>query len=91
MAESGEVESATDAEGTGESDEEGTFLTRRAKAGLLIAALGVAVPGLTNNLLTQAGFPGVGALVWAVGFGTTVVALWYVLLRPLDLGAETEA
>jgi hypothetical protein len=86
MAESGETDATVDPD----ADEERTILTERAKAGLVIAALGVAIPGLVDNLLTQAGAPGLGALVWAIGFGSAVVALWYVLLRPLNLGAETE-
>ncbi|MFC5972372.1 hypothetical protein ACFPYI_13610 [Halomarina salina] len=85
-------ESTTDAETDPATDEdEGEMLSERAKAGIAIVALGVIVPGLVDNLLTQAGAPGLGVLVWTVGFGSAVIALWYVVLRPLDIGAETEA
>lgn len=90
MVESGETDSAGGTDAGGDTDGD-RHLTDRAKAGIAIAAFGVLVPGITDNLLTQAGAPGLGALVWAIGFGTTVVALWYVVLRPLDIGAETEA
>ncbi|MWG34099.1 hypothetical protein GQS65_06270 [Halomarina oriensis] len=58
--------------------------------GLALAAFGVVVPGVLDFFLTRAGAPGLGVIVWTVGFGSAVVALWYVVLRPLDIGAETE-
>ena len=96
MAERGDASSTADAEGdvdtaTGAAadDEEGLF-SERMKVGIAIVVVGVLVPGLVDNLLTHAGAPGLGVLVWIVGFGSAVVALWYVVLRPLNIGAETE-
>ncbi|MFD1514654.1 hypothetical protein [Halomarina rubra] len=91
MAERGETAASARTEEATDSDDGSTVFTERAKAGIVIAALGVAVPGLADNLLTQAGAPGIGALVFALGFGSAVVAFWYVVLRPIDFGAETEA
>lgn len=97
MAERGDSESTSDAEAVtdretaadaGEADDE--IISERMKVGVAIIAFGVLVPGLVDNLLAQAGAPGLGALVWTVGFGSAVVALWYVVLRPLNIGAETE-
>lgn len=52
----------------------------------LIAALGIAVSGVADYLLTASGYVGLGRLAWAVGFGVTILAVWYVWLRPMDLG-----
>lgn len=51
----------------------------------LIAAAGIAVAGVADYLLTTSGHVGLGRLTWAIGFGTTVLAVWYVWLRPMDL------
>lgn len=97
MAERGDSGSTSDAEAVtdretaadaGEADD--GMISERMKVGVAIIAFGVLVPGLVDNLLAQAGAPGLGALVWTVGFGSAVVALWYVVLRPLNIGAETE-
>ena len=93
MAET-EAPASADADGDpdpGESEtEDGTqrVFTDRAKLGIAIAVTGIVTTGLFDNLLTQRGAPGAGALVWALGFATTVGILWYVLLRPLDIGAR---
>lgn len=50
-----------------------------------IAVLGVVVSGVADHLLTTAGYVGLGRLVWMVGFGVTVLAVWYLWLRPMDL------
>lgn len=51
----------------------------------MIAAVGIAVSGVADYLLTTSGHVGLGRLVWTVGFGVTVLAVWYVWLRPMDL------
>ena len=99
MAEPGDASSTPDTDevsdaetaGDAETPDDGAIFSERMKVGIAIVALGVVVPGLVDNLLTNAGAPGLGVLVWTVGFGSAVVALWYVVLRPLDIGAETEA
>lgn len=51
----------------------------------LIAALGVAVAGLADAALTAAGYVALARVVWAVGFGFTVLVVWYLWLRPMDI------
>ncbi|WP_254536327.1 hypothetical protein [Halomarina litorea] len=68
--------------------EDGGVLSGKARTGAAIAAVGIVTSGLALNFLTQLGAPGVGTVVFVTGFVTTIAALWYVLLRPLDLGAE---
>lgn len=52
--------------------------------GAMLAA-GVVVPGLADYALNAAGYPTLGSVVWATGYATAMVALWYVWIRPLDL------
>lgn len=64
----------------------------RVVVGLVIAA-GVILPGVANYVLHQAGAPTVGAAVWAVGYASMVLVVWYGWIRPLDLsgpGGGTE-
>ncbi|WP_439027451.1 hypothetical protein [Haloarchaeobius sp. DT45] len=53
-------------------------------AGLTIA-FGVIVPGILKYLLTAAGYPFVGTLAWACGFGCVALAFWFRWIRPLDI------
>ncbi|MFC6837654.1 hypothetical protein [Halomarina ordinaria] len=64
------------------------FLTDRFKLGAAIALFGVLAPGITDYALTALGAPGLGAGVWAIGYATTVVVLFVLFIRPLDIGAE---
>jgi hypothetical protein len=64
----------------------------RVVVGLVIAA-GVILPGVANYALYQAGAPTLGAAVWAVGYASMVLVVWYGWIRPLDLtgpGGGTE-
>ena len=70
----------TDAESTG-------GLSGRVKAGAAIAVIGVVGFGIANFALGRLGAPTLGSAVWALGYLSTIVALWYVLLRPIDLDA----
>lgn len=56
----------------------------------LIAALGIVVSGVADYLLTASGYVGLGRLVWAVGFGVTVLVVWYLWLRPMDITGPEE-
>jgi hypothetical protein len=78
----------TDTERSEAADE--NRLSGKARLGAGIAAIGIVTSGLALNLLTQIGAPMVGTVAFAAGFALTIGALWYVLLRPLDLGEETE-
>lgn len=48
-------------------------------AGLLSTA--VVVGGVGDFLLSQAGYRGLGAVVWALGYGGAVVAAWAIWFR----------
>ncbi|PSQ10487.1 hypothetical protein BRC93_09110 [Halobacteriales archaeon QS_5_70_15] len=64
---------------------------------LLLLAGGVALSGLADFALSQAGYGALGAYVWAIGYAGTILVLFALYLRPLDLtgpdgegGAETD-
>jgi hypothetical protein len=40
------------------------------------------------GLVESAGYEGLGSLVWPIGYGSVVLAAWYVWIRPMDLGAH---
>jgi hypothetical protein len=52
---------------------------------MLVLAVGVAVSGFANFALSQAGYGGLGAYVWAVGYAGTVLLLFIIYLRPLEI------
>lgn len=52
--------------------------------GLTLLAV-VVVPGLANAVLGRLGHPTVGTVVWAVGYGSGALMVWYVWIRPLDI------
>ncbi|NHN59569.1 MULTISPECIES: hypothetical protein [Halorussus] len=52
----------------------------------LALALGVIVPGLLKYALTAAGYAALGTAIWVTGYLTAVLIVWYVWVRPLDLG-----
>ena len=55
----------------------------------LVLAVGVVGPGLANYFLAQGGYETLGTVVWALGYATMVLVLWYVWVRPLDLSGPT--
>jgi hypothetical protein len=52
---------------------------------MFVLATGVAVSGLADFALSQAGYGNVGAYVWAVGYAGTVLVLFFLYLRPIEL------
>jgi hypothetical protein len=58
-------------------------MDERVVLGLVIAA-GVILPGVTNYALNAAGASTAGAVVWAVGYASMVLVVWYGWIRPLD-------
>jgi hypothetical protein len=68
------------------ADEGGLFELTRDK--LLVAALllvGVAGSGIARRLLGELGYNDLGALVYILGYGGMVVAIWYGWIRPMDI------
>lgn len=51
----------------------------------VMLAATVIVPGLLDYALSTAGYDNLGGIVWTVGYGFGIIAIWYVWIRPLDL------
>lgn len=47
----------------------------------------VVIPGLINAALNSAGYSTIGSAVWAVGYGSGILMIWYVWIRPLGIHA----
>lgn len=57
----------------------------------LALLVGVALTGQVTGLLRSAGLQVAGSAVWILGYGSIVLAAWYVWIRPLDLRAPGDA
>lgn len=54
--------------------------------GLTLVAV-IVIPGLANAALSRVGYGTLGSIVWAVGYGSGALFVWYVYVRPLDVRA----
>ncbi len=54
-----------------------------------VLLVGVAGTGVVRRLLGEAGLNDLGAVVWILGYGGTVLVVWYVWIRPLDIGGPS--
>jgi hypothetical protein len=52
---------------------------------LVVLAAGIALSGIADFALTQAGYTGLGAYVWATGYAGTILLMFFLYLRPIDL------
>ncbi len=79
----------TDARGGGDADadDEGRLfeLTRDKLLVAAILLVGIAGSGIARRTLGEFGYDNLGVLVYVVGYGGMVVAIWYGWIRPMDL------
>jgi hypothetical protein len=71
--------------GNGTDPEESSGISRKMLLGGGIAGFGVVTTGILVYVLERVGPPGAQELVWILGYGLTIFALWYLFLRPIDL------
>lgn len=57
--------------------------------GLAVLVAGVALSGLANFALTEAGYSGLGTLVWVLGYLGTLMVIWMEWVRHVDFGGAT--
>ncbi|WP_192928040.1 hypothetical protein [Halococcus salsus] len=50
----------------------------------VILTIGVAVPGALAYLFSMSGFSQIATIVWVVGYGGAIIAIWYNWIRPID-------
>ncbi|WP_254823758.1 hypothetical protein [Haloglomus halophilum] len=56
---------------------------------LAVLAGGVAVSGMADFALTQAGYPNLATFVWASGYAGTIIVVWVVWGQHLELVGDT--
>jgi len=67
------------------SETKQSFLSR---GNLLLAAvvtLGIVLPGVARRLLGEAGYNGLGMVVFTLGYAGMIFIVWFGWLRPLDI------
>jgi hypothetical protein len=72
----------------GEADEtegDGGLFGRDALLLATVLIVGVAGTGIVRRLLGEAGLTDLGVVVWILGYGGTVLVVWYGWIRPLDI------
>jgi hypothetical protein len=52
---------------------------------MVVLATGIGLSGFADFALSQAGYGALGAYVWALGYAGTVLLLFALYLRPLEL------
>jgi hypothetical protein len=69
----------------GESDDGSGLFGGDAPLLVAVVVVGVAGTGVVRRLLGEAGLNDLGAVVWLLGYGGTVLVVWYGWVRPLDI------
>lgn len=59
---------------------------RRDKIALGVTLVAVVVlPGVANAILSNLGHDTLGSVVWALGYGSGALFVWYEWIRPLNI------
>ena len=53
---------------------------------ILLLLVGITVSGFLDYLLSATGASQLGGAVWALGYGTMVIMMWYGWIRPIEFG-----
>ena len=53
----------------------------------IILTLGIVVPGALAYLFSMGGFSQIATIVWVLGYGGAIIAIWYNWIRPIDFEA----
>ena len=61
---------------------------RKAQFALTLVAV-ILIPGFADYALAAAGYKTLAGIVWTVGYGSGIIALWYRWIRPLDLSGPS--
>jgi hypothetical protein len=72
-----------------DTDDESRLLSRDTFALLTVLFVGVVGTGVVRRQLGLLGYDTLGQLVFALGYGGTVVLIWFVWVRPLDITGPT--
>ncbi|MBB6644972.1 hypothetical protein [Halobellus ruber] len=77
----------TDTDARSDPDEEGGLfeLTRDKLLVVALLFVGIAGSGIARRALGELGYNDLGALVYVLGYGGMVVAIWYGWIRPMNI------
>ncbi|MFB6243425.1 MAG: hypothetical protein ABEH80_04955 [Halobaculum sp.] len=72
-----------------EADETSSWLTRDALALAAVLLVGIAGTGVVRRQLGLLGYNNLGRVVFVVGYGGTILLVWFVWLRPLEISGPS--
>jgi hypothetical protein len=75
--------------GEDRTEDDGGLFGRDAILLATVLIVGVAGTGIVRRLLGEAGLNDLGMVVWILGYGGTVLVVWYGWIRPLDIGGPS--
>jgi hypothetical protein len=52
---------------------------------VVVVVTGIVLPGLARRFLGEAGYAGVGTVVFVLGYAGMIFVVWYGWIRPLEL------
>ena len=78
-----------DEPGTDADDGQLFTLTRDKLLLVAILVVGIAGSGIVRRFLGELGYDGLGILVFILGYGGMVFAVWYGWIRPMDISGPS--
>lgn len=72
-----------------DTDDESRMLSRDTLAFLTVLFVGVVGTGVVRRQLGLLGYDTLGQLVFALGYGGTILVIWFVWVRPLEITGPT--
>lgn len=67
------------------TDEDERFFTRDKLLLAVVVVTGIVLPGLARRFLGEAGYGGLGTVVFVLGYAGMIFLVWYGWIRPLNL------
>ena len=71
-------------------DSDGGLFKRDNLLLVLLLVTGIAGTGIVRRMLGELGYNGIGRVVFVLGYGGMIFALWYGWIRPLDITGPAE-
>ena len=70
---------------TDEDGDEAPFFTRDKLLLVTVVVAGIVLPGIARRFLGEAGYSGLGTIVFVLGYAGMIFLVWYGWIRPLNL------
>ena len=82
------MDESVDGDTDGGGDEGGgdtRFFTRDKLLLISVIVAGIVIPGIARRFLGEAGYSGLGTIVFILGYAGMIFLVWYGWIRPLNL------